>query len=35
MIASALGCLIAGAAVTAVVASGSEALHFLYKSPIH
>lgn len=33
MLASALGCLIAGAAVTALVASGSEAFHFLYKAP--
>jgi len=32
--ASALGCLIAGAAVTVLVASGSEAFHFLYKAPV-
>ncbi len=33
LLASFLGCLIAGAAVTAVVVSGSEAFHFLYKPP--
>ncbi|MBT3220124.1 MAG: small multi-drug export protein [Proteobacteria bacterium] len=33
LMASCLGCLIAGAAVTAIVASGSEALHFLVKGP--
>lgn len=31
LLASTLGCLIAGAAVTAVVASGSEAFSFFYK----
>ena len=33
LLASFLGCLIAGVAVTAVVVSGSEAFHFLYKPP--
>ncbi|MEZ4237160.1 MAG: small multi-drug export protein [Myxococcota bacterium] len=31
LVASALGCLLAGVIVTAAVASGSEAVHFLYK----
>lgn len=31
LVASALGCVIAGVAVTLVVASGSEAFHFFYK----
>lgn len=35
MIASALGCLIAGAVVTAVMVSGSEVFHFMVKDPTH
>lgn len=33
LLASFLGCVLAGAAVTGVVASGNEAFHFLYKGP--
>ncbi len=35
LLASALGCLIAGAVVTAVMVSGSEMLHFMVKDPTH
>lgn len=33
LLASALGCVLAGVSVTAIIASGSEAFHFLVKGP--